>query len=60
MKMPKWSVLMTTAQYIAVEADSPEDAELVALGLYDDGEVIPELPSFLCEEADLIEEKQNA
>lgn len=60
MKMPKWSVLMTTAQYIQVEADSPEDAELVALGLYDDGEVIPEMPSFLCEEADLIEEKKDA
>jgi hypothetical protein len=58
--MPKWSVLMTTAQYIAVEADSPEDAELVALSLYDDGEVIPELPSFLCEEADLIEEEKDA
>jgi hypothetical protein len=58
--MPKWSVLMTTANYIEVEADSPEDAELVAMGLYDDGEVIPELPSFLCEEDDLIEEKQNA
>jgi hypothetical protein len=51
---------MTTANYIEVEADSPEDAELVALGLYDDGEVIPEMPSFLCEEADLIEEKKDA
>ena len=58
--MPKYSVLMTTAEYVIVEADSPMDAENVASGLYEDGEIRPQYPEFLCEEADLIEEDKNA
>jgi hypothetical protein len=51
---------MTTAEYVIVEADSPMDAENVASGLYEDGEIRPQYPEFLCEEADLIEEDKNA
>ena len=58
--MPRYSVLMTTADYVEVEADNPAEAELVALGLYEDGEIRPQYPEFLCEEADLIEENKNA
>lgn len=53
--MPKWSVLMTTADYVEVEADNPMDAELVASEMYANGEIRPEHPTFLCEEADQIE-----
>ena len=58
--MPKYSVLMTTAEYVIVEADNPMDAENVASDLYANGEIRPEHPEFLCEEADLIEEDKNA
>jgi hypothetical protein len=52
--MPKWSVLMTTADYVEVEADSPMDAELVASEMYANGDIRPEHPEFVCEDADLI------
>ena len=58
--MPKYSVLMTTADYVEVDADNPAEAELLVAEMYADGEIRPEHPSFLCEEADLIEEKKNA
>ena len=58
--MPKWSVLMTTADYIEVEADNPTDAENLVAEMYESGEIRPMYPSFLCEQADLIEEKTNA
>ena len=53
--MPKWNVLMTTVDYVEVEADSPEEAEAEAMRMYEEGEVRPEYPEFLCEEADLME-----
>ena len=52
----KWNVLMTTENYVEVEADSPRDAEMEALRMYQKCEIRPEYPIFVCEEADLIEE----
>jgi len=57
--MPKYSVLMTTAEYVIVEADNPMDAENVASDLYANGEIRPQYPEFLCEEADLIDEDKK-
>mgnify|MGYP003333982691 FL=1 len=56
--MPKWNVLMTTADYVEVEADTNVDAELAAFALYKSGEIRPEHPIFVCEEADLIDDKE--
>lgn len=52
--MPKWNVLMTTADYVEVEADNARDAEMEAFRMYKDGDIRPEHPEFVCEEADLI------
>jgi len=57
--MPKWNVLMTTEQYVEVEADTPAKAEMVAFKMYQQCEVRPEYPLFICEEADLIEEDDD-
>jgi len=57
--MPKWSVLMTTAIYVEVEAEDPRDAEMVAWGMYKDGEITPEHPEFICEEADLLDDEED-
>ena len=46
---------MTTADYVEVEATDPRDAEMVAWGMYKEGDIRPEHPEFVCEEADLIE-----
>jgi pyoverdine/dityrosine biosynthesis protein Dit1 len=54
--MPKWSVLMTTSDYVEVEADSPREAEMEALRMYKRLEIHPEHPIFFCEDIDLIEE----
>lgn len=58
--MPRWSVLMTTEQYVEVEADSPKQAEMKAYKMYQSCDVRPEYPIFRCEEADLIEEEEDA
>ena len=58
--MPKWNVLMTTADYVEVEADTPAKAEMVALKMYEQCEIRPEYPLFVCEQADLIEEDEDA
>ena len=58
--MPKWNVMMTTAQYVEVEADTPAKAEMEAFHMYQRCEVRPEYPLFVCEESDLIEETENA
>jgi hypothetical protein len=50
---------MTTADYVEVEAESPKDAQMVAFGMYKDGDIRPEHPEFLCEEVDLIEELED-
>lgn len=55
--MPRWNVLMTTADYVEVEADTPEKAEMQAFAMYKHGEIRPEHPIFVCEDADLIEEE---
>jgi hypothetical protein len=56
--MPKWNVLMTTSDYVEVEADSPASAELEAFKMYQKCEIRPEYPLFVCEECDLIEENE--
>ncbi len=57
--MPKYSVLMTTSDYVEVEAKDHRDAELVAWGMYKRGEIRPEHPEFICEEADLIADEED-
>ncbi len=54
--MTMWNVLMTTADYVEVEADTPAQAEMVAFKRYKAGEFRPEHPIFICEEADKVEE----
>ena len=56
--MPKWNVLMTTTEYVEVEADTPANAELEAFKMYQRCEIRPEYPLFVCEECDLIEEDE--
>ncbi len=56
--MPKWNVLMTTTDYVEVEAENPRDAEMVAWGMYKNGDVKPEHPEFICEEVDLIDDEE--
>ena len=53
--MSKWNVLMVTEQYVEVEATDYKDAEMVAFGMFKRGEIAPEYPYFVCEEADLVE-----
>ena len=57
--MPRWNVMMSTAQYIEVEADTPAEAEMRGYKMYQACEVRPEYPIFVCEEADLIEENED-
>lgn len=54
--MPKWNVLMTTTNYIEVEADTAREAEMEGLRMYQRCEVRPEYPFFTCEDEDLVEE----
>jgi hypothetical protein len=54
--MPKWNVLMTTSDYVEVEADSPEQATKEASRLYEMCEIRPQYPFFTCDPMDLIEE----
>jgi len=56
--MKKWHVLMTTSNYIEVEAETSAEAEMEGLRMYQRCEVKPEYPIFTCEEADLIEEEE--
>jgi hypothetical protein len=57
--MPRWNVLMTTEQYVEVEAETPAKAEMEAFHMYQRCEVRPEYPLFICEQADLIEEEED-
>jgi hypothetical protein len=57
-KMPKWNVLMTTSDYVEVDANSPREAEMEALRMYERCEIRPEYPFFVCEECDLVEEDE--
>ena len=56
--MSRWNVLMTTNNFVEVEANTPAEAEMVAFKMFKSGEVAPEYPLFICEEADLIEEEE--
>jgi hypothetical protein len=47
---------MTTSDYVEVEADTPAKAEMVALKMYEQCEIRPQYPLFMCEEADKLEE----
>lgn len=57
--MATYNVLMTTSQYVEVLADTAKDAEMVALHLWQTGEIEPsEYPEFVCEECDLVSEDE--
>lgn len=59
--MPKYMVVAEVTQYFEIEAESPEDARTKAFSYWHSGDLnIDETPTFLCEEADLIEENKNA
>ena len=58
--MPRYSVLMTTSDYVEVEASNAREAEMEALRMYQRCEIRPEYPFFTCEEADLIEGDDDA
>ena len=57
-KMPRWNVLMTTTDYVEVEAENTRDAEMKAFQMYKDKEIMPMYPMFLCEEYDLIDDEE--
>jgi len=59
MKTKRWHVLMTTEQYIEVEAETPAKAEMEGLRMYQRCEVRPEYPIFVCEEQDVIDDEEN-
>jgi hypothetical protein len=50
---------MTTSDYVEVEADTPAKAEMVALKMYEQCEIRPQYPLFICEEADKLEEEDE-
>ena len=59
--MPKYNVLITTQEYVEVEGNNAKDAEMKAYWLWKRGEIERNaLPEFICEEADLIEEEDDA
>jgi hypothetical protein len=59
--MPKYNVLATINQYFEIEAETAEDAEMDAFKAYRRGElVIDETAIFICEEADLLEDDEDA
>ena len=53
--MPLFNVLMTTSNYVEVEADNPRDAEMEGLRMYQVGDIRPEYPEFVCDESDEVE-----
>jgi hypothetical protein len=56
--MPKYNVLITINQYVEIDAETHEDAEMKAYRAFKHGEIeIDEYPVFVCEEEDLIEEE---
>jgi hypothetical protein len=51
---------MQTHQYVEVEAEDARDAEMEAYDLWKSGGVdMDTYPTFICEEADLVEEEEN-
>jgi hypothetical protein len=58
--MPKYSVLITSQEYVEVDGDDAKDAEMKAYRSWKRGDFERNaLPEFLCEEADLIEETED-
>jgi len=60
--MPKYQVLITLNQYrVSVDANNAEEARQYVLQDYMDGNIeLDEMPLFFCEEADLVEEEEDA
>ena len=59
-KMNKYNVLITINEYVEIEAETPEDAEMEAYRAFKHGEIeIDQYPIFVCEAADLIEDDEN-
>jgi hypothetical protein len=59
--MPKYSVLITTQEYVEMEGEDAEDAEMKAYKSWKNGEFFLDTsyPEFICEEVDLIEEEED-
>lgn len=58
--MPKYNVLVTCQEYVEVDAKDARDAEWVAYKDYRMGEIeIEPHFAFVCEECDLVEEKNE-
>ena len=56
--MPRYNVLITINQYVEIEAEHHEDAEMAAYKAFKHGEIeIDQRPIFVCEAEDLIEEE---
>jgi hypothetical protein len=59
--MPKYAVLITCQEYVEVEGEDAKDAEWKAYEAFKNGELeIDPALEFVCEEADLIEETEDA
>jgi hypothetical protein len=59
--MPKYNVLMTINQYVEMDGETAEDAEIAAWKSFRKGEItIDDSPIFICDECDMIEEIENA
>jgi hypothetical protein len=58
--MPKYNVLMTINQYVEMEGETAEDAEIAAWKSFRNGNInVDEYPIFICDECDLIEEENE-
>jgi hypothetical protein len=59
--MPKYCVLITCQEYVEVEGENAKDAEWKAYEAFRNGELVFDTAlEFVCEEADLIEEGEDA
>ena len=59
--MPKYAVLITCQEYVEVEGENAKDAEWKAYEAFRNVELfIDPALEFVCEEADLIEEEEDA
>jgi hypothetical protein len=58
--MKKYNVLMTTQQYVEVQADSAVEASMKAFEEYREGKhEVSEYPEFTCDEYDVVEENDD-
>ena len=59
--MPKYTVMAEIREFFEIEAENANDAAMKALYMWRAAEIIVDNnPEFICEEADLIEEEENA